>query len=43
MVAGMSQGLETFGKVHAWSSTPMGAAIMQKLGDIVKALMPFFS
>jgi hypothetical protein len=43
MVAGMSQGLETFGKVHGWSTTPMGAAILQRLADIVQKLMGYFT
>ena len=42
MAAGMSQGLETYGKIHGWSTTPMGAALLQRLADIVQKLLPYF-
>jgi len=40
--AGLTRAMEVYGKVHGWSSTPAGAAIMQRLAELLKKFLPFF-
>ncbi|MFT4959534.1 MAG: hypothetical protein ACI92Z_000610 [Paracoccaceae bacterium] len=42
MGGGLAQAMETYGKVHGWSATPAGAAILQKLAELVNFLAGFF-
>ena len=42
MGGGLTWAMDTYAKVHGWSVTPAGAAIMQKLAELLQKFMPFF-